>query len=387
MPAAPDFSSDIVARTPGANFRLATFNVENLFSRAIALDYDDNAVGQPFLDAFSQLNSLFAKAAYSVADKARIVELMSEHKLTGARPQNKHLEFRKIRGQLLATRAGITQVVASGRADWVGWIELKEKEIRDQAIINTARVIAAVDADVIALCEVEDRPGLMKFHDNVLRPILDATGRPPYQFGLVVDGNDARGIDVAILSRCRVTDVSTHIFDLHGAGPVFSRDCCEYFVELPGVAGRLLMMVNHFASKGSDPTGMRRRVHQASRVAEIVTQRLGQGFTRIAVCGDLNDAPHSASLAPLIGLASLQDALARFGNAIDPTGKRLGTYETGRTQLDYLLLSHALQGAALSAGIERRGHFAPRTWKPFDTVRNSRDEASDHHCVWVDLAI
>jgi len=387
MPNQPDFAADIVPRAPNSSLRIATFNVENLFSRPIAMGYEDNSVGQPYLDAYFELNSLFAKAQYSEQDKTRMLELLTDLKLTGARPQNKHLEFRKIRGQLLAKQAGRYRIVADGRAAWVGWIELKEREINDRAILNTARVIAAVDADVLALVEVEDRPGLIKFHDNVLRPILDSTGRPPYPYGLVVDGNDPRGIDVALLSRHPVSDISTHIFDLPGADPIFARDCCEYFIELPGRAGRLIVMINHFSSKGSDPTGMARRIHQARRVGEIVTARQSQGFTDIVVCGDLNDTPASASLAPLVGHPDLQDAVTRFAASIDPTGKRLGTYETGKEQIDYLLMSQSLQAAAKDAGIERRGHYAPRTWKAFDTIKSVRDAASDHHCLWVDLAM
>ncbi len=125
--ASPDYAADIVPRTPGTNLRIATFNVENLFSRPIAMSYEDNKVGQPFLDAFRELNSIFIKPVYSAADKARIIKLMTEHKLTGTRPQNKHLEFRKIRGQLLAKQANKYVVVANGRADWIGWVELKER--------------------------------------------------------------------------------------------------------------------------------------------------------------------------------------------------------------------------------------------------------------------
>lgn len=382
----PDYAADVVPRTLGTNLRIATFNVENLFSRPIAMGYDDNAVGQPYLDAFGELNSLFIKPVYTNADKERIVELMSEHRLTGTRPRNKHLEFRKIRGRLLAKRNGETVVVAEGRADWVGWIELKEREINDKAILNTARVIAAVDADILATVEVDDRPGLVKFSENVLAPVLEASGRQPYPYALVVDGNDPRGIDVGILSRYPITDISTHVFDLPGAPPIFSRDCAEYFLEVPGVPGRLIMMINHFASKGSDPTGMLRRVHQADRVRDIVAQRLSQGFSHIVVAGDLNDTPASASLANLLRTQDLTDIIKQFADAIDPTGKRLGTYETGKQQIDYLMLAGPLSEVARGAGIERRGYYAPRTFKSFETVTSDRDKASDHHCVWVDLA-
>jgi hypothetical protein len=50
-------------------------------------------------------------------------------------------------------------------------------------------------------------------------------------------------------------------------------------------------------------------------------------------------------------------------------------------------MSPELQQAARGAGIERRGHYAPRSFPSFDSVKSARDAASDHHCVWLDLAI
>lgn len=118
---------------------------------------------------------------------------------------------------------------------------------------------------------------------------------------------------------------------------MFSRDCAGYFLEVPGIDARLLVMVNHFASKGSDPSGTQRRIHQARRVKDIVAGRLGQGFTHVVVAGDLNDAPASDSLSRLLAMPELKDAISMFAQTIDPTGKRLGTYTTGRGQIDYLL--------------------------------------------------
>jgi hypothetical protein len=83
----------------------------------------------------------------------------------------------------------------------------------------------------------------------------------------------------------------------------------------------------------------------------------------------------------------LTDVIKKFASSIDPSGERVGTYETGKTQFDYLLMSPAVEAVAKGAGIERRGHYAPRTWTAFDSVKSSRDAASDHHCVWVDLAL
>jgi len=145
-------------------------------------------------------------------------------------------------------------------------------------------------------------------------------------------------------------------------------------------------MVNHFTSRGSDPSGMARRVFQRNRVAEIFNQRMEQGFQHAIVCGDLNDTPAKPALNSLISHPKLTDAVAMFANQIDPTGKRLGTYETGLQQFDYLLMSEEVEANAKVAGIERRGRHS-RLWTPFDTVTESRFQASDHHCVWVDLQV
>lgn len=381
----PDYYTDIVPRTPGTNVRIATFNVENLFSRPIAMDHEDSTIGQPYLDAYSELNSLFIKHDYTDEDKARILTLMTEQNLVGSRPENDHLEFRKIRGELLAKEGNAYKVTADGRRNWVGWIELKTKEIEDTAIVNTARVIAAVNPDILACVEVEDRPSLVRFNENVLAPIFEATDRHPYPFALVIDGNDARGIDVGILSRYPIKNICTHVFDMPGTSPIFSRDCAEYYLEIPGISEELLLLVNHFTSKGSDRTGMKRRIHQATRVRDIVTERLNEGRSHIIVAGDLNDTPDSPSLAQLISASELTDVVKQFADSIDPTGQRLGTYKTGTQQIDYLLMSPAMIAVARGAGIERRGVYAPRTFTSFDTVTSAREQASDHHCLWVDL--
>lgn len=387
MPRAPDYAADIVPRESPSHLRVATFNCENLFARPIAMNLDDNAKGQPYLDAYHELNSIFAKPVYSPEDKSRIVELLRQFKLTATHPQNRYLEFRKIRGKLLKRQGGTVTVVAGGRADWAGWMELKTQHISDQAILNTARTIAAVDADIQVLCEIDSRPALKQFHDALLAPILSRTGRTPYPYILLLDGNDPRGIDVAVLSRHPIFDLSTHIFDVPGAPPVFARDCAEYFVEVQGLAKPLLVMANHFTSQGSDHDGLRRRLPQSSRVKEIFDDRMQQGFTHTIIAGDLNDTPASQGLAPLVSHPDLKDAVARFANDIDPSGKRLGTYEDGRQQLDYLFMSPAVAAIARHAGIERRGYYAGRRWKSFDSVTSERLQASDHHVVWVDLAV
>ena len=48
--------------------------------------------------------------------------------------------LRRSRGRLVPKhRDGTIEIVASGRDDWIGWLELKREEVNEQATRNTAR--------------------------------------------------------------------------------------------------------------------------------------------------------------------------------------------------------------------------------------------------------
>ncbi len=64
--------------------RIASFNVENFFARAKALNTGSWTVGRPVLAAQAELNALLEQPTYSVADKARIVALLDTLGLTGS---------------------------------------------------------------------------------------------------------------------------------------------------------------------------------------------------------------------------------------------------------------------------------------------------------------
>ena len=70
----------------------------------------------------------------------------------------------------------------------------------------TAAVLAAIDADVVALQEVFDRDTLDFFHDRVLM----RTGCAPYPHRVCLPGNDGQGLNVALLSRRPPDRVTSH---------------------------------------------------------------------------------------------------------------------------------------------------------------------------------
>jgi endonuclease/exonuclease/phosphatase family metal-dependent hydrolase len=359
---------------------IATFNVENLFERPRAMNLPSWSAGQPALDAASELNALFNRRVYTPADKRKMLHRLAKYGLLGARSNNPYLSLRKIRGALLERKKGRPpRIVATGRDSWTGWIELRKEPIADPAIANTARAIAAVNPDILVLVEVESRPALQHFHDKVLGPLIDR----PYLHNMVIDGNDDRGIDVGILSRYPIQRIRSHIADRSASSPTFSRDCPEYYVELP--SGReLLILPNHFASKGSDPGGKRRRL-QAKAVRSIY-EGLRKKFPLAIVAGDLNDYPNSGSLDPLLKDTDLVDAMSLKQYA----GAFPGTYQraTAKEKIDYLLLSPALRRKVETVDVFRKGFYAPRKWESFENINEEnrdRFQASDHHCVWADL--
>jgi len=98
--------------------------------------------------------------------------------------------------------------------------------------------------------------------------------------------------------------------------------------------------------------------------------------------GDLNDTPASAPLASLF-----TDGFEDISTHPAYPTQRPGTFGTGlKTQkIDYLITSQELRAHLVGVGIERRGSYHPALWQPFDTVKKSADDASDHHLVWADF--
>jgi len=366
--------------------RIAAFNVENLFNRARALDQRTWSVGRPVLEAYQRVCALLEEPVYTDEVKHDVLRELGRLGLRGG-DTAKFARLRQNRGRLLRrSRDGQVRVVAGGRADWIGWVELTTDRVDELALVNTARVLQDVGADIVGVVETESRLALKRFADAG----LVRQGRPRYPHVMVVDGNDERGIDVGVLSAAGYPLVGqhSHVDDADSVGRVFSRDCAEYHFSTPG-GRRVAILVNHFKSKGyggkvaSD--AIRRR--QAVRVAEIYRGLVAGGVDHVAVVGDLNDTPDSEPLAPLLGGTDLRDISAHPG--FDDDG-RPGTYGycTARNKLDYVLLSPPLFDAAAGGGIFRRGVWGGKRgvlWPIYETMTSAVHAGSDHAAIFADI--
>jgi endonuclease/exonuclease/phosphatase family metal-dependent hydrolase len=371
-----------------ADVRLASFNLENIFDRARALNQETWADGRPALEAVARLNQIFGKATYTATDRSAILTGLTKLGLAKSDDGGKFARLRQNRGHLLKRpTSGPPEVVATGRADWIGWVELKMEEVNEIATRTTAQVVRDVAADVVGVVEVDNRVALGRFN-NALLPAVSTT---PYPHVMVIDGNDDRGIDVGLMSRFPIATMRSHVDDRVGDSVVFSRDCPEYEIALPG-GDRLLLLVNHFKSKGygGQAASNARRLRQAQRVREIYDARRQEGVAHIAVLGDFNDTPASDPLSPLLGAGSeLRDVSAHPTFVSDG---RPGTFANGTAsgKIDYILLSPALFARVQRAGVWRKGVWGGKygtLWEIYAEMEKPVHAASDHAAVWVDLDI
>jgi predicted extracellular nuclease len=269
---------------------------------------------------------------------------------------------------------------------------VEQKEPRDT--LRLAERIRRLDLDVLAVQEVENVDTLRQFNTDQLASL--------YPHVALIEGNDVRFIDVAILSKAPLGAITSHQTWIHPDRPgerVFSRDLLE--VELFDARRRrrlLTLYVTHLKSKfvawPTDPVvGAREndalRLRQAESTAAIVARRQ-RTDARYVILGDMNDVAGASTLAPLVEIEGrrLVDGLASPVETRPPPNDRSGpgpedarwTYrfkpsgEPARYQLlDQIWLSEALGDRLVGAGIDRR-------------IRLTGD-GSDHDPAWVELDV
>ena len=372
--------------------RVASFNLENVFERAKALAGQDWDRGRPALEAYARINSLLNETVYTEADKREIRTLLRKLGLAKKDDGGPFALLRQNRGRLVVRRKTASgtrlDIVANGRADWIGWVELKTEPVNELSTQHTAMVMRDVSADVLAVVEADNRISLVKFSAIM----LEAIEGMPFPHVMVIDGNDDRGIDVGLMTKANyeIVGIRSHVDDTDDKGTIFSRDCPEYIVRTP-TGKRVILLVNHFKSKGngSQADSNEKRQRQARRVAGIYKRLVSEGEKNIVVLGDLNDHPASTPLAPLLGATNLRDVTEHPNFTSDG---RPGTFRNGTAtqKYDYVLLSPALFAKIKGGAIFRMGVWGGKRGTLFPhyaTITAPIEAASDHAAIYADLAL
>jgi len=254
--------------------------------------------------------------------------------------------------------------------------------------------IISCDLDVLAVQEVENIGILRKFNREMLG------GR--YSHLALIEGNDPRFIDVAILSKLPLGPVTSFQTAVHPADNdqrVFGRDLLEVEIWNEGRTERLFTLYNnhlksHFVPYDEDPVAgaaaaNARRLRQAEMVARIVANR-NRPDSRYLILGDMNDPPDSPWLEPFttsteLGLA---DALTNPQETRAPKPDTTGpgpqttawTYRHKESELppEYYLYDHIWLSPALAQ--RQRGAF-------IDRRKLHGGDGSDHDLAWVVLGL
>jgi endonuclease/exonuclease/phosphatase family metal-dependent hydrolase len=378
--------------------RIAAFNVENLFARPKAFRSTDLSAGEPILDAYREVNLLMRQASYSAADKSRMLQLLVRLDVyyvnaQGAIRRRESIDpawawLRKNRGAFdkqPEDDAQDIEIIADGRDDWIGWVELATEPTDETGTRMTARVIQDVGADILAVVEAEDRPALNRFNRDFLGGM--------YGHAMLIDGNDERGIDVALLTRpaFAINPIRSNVDFEDAAGVVFSRDCPQYVVQTPSSTA-IHVLVNHFKSQSGGGGDKRRR--QAAAVRSIADGLVAEN-QHVVVLGDLNEGlpaggSQAINLEPLYANGSpLVDCYSLQGFNL---GDRLGSFDScgPSNRLDYIFLSRSLLPSFEGGGLFRTGLWGsrktrPDAWDTYEEMTESAHQASDHAAIFVDL--
>lgn len=267
---------------------------------------------------------------------------------------------------------------------------------RDRTL--TAQTLAATGADICALQEVENLVTLTAFHNRYLRKF----SRRGYGRKVLKEGNDKRGIDVALLSRVPVVHVRSHAgatFEALGVAPppgvpkharAFRRDCLEVDVAVSGRA--LTLFICHFKSMhgGRDETRPIREA-EARAVRRLVEIRFADpARAEWVILGDFNDffeqngqAVNDHGLGPFLEDGFAEDLAASAVS--DPKERWSHHYfqDDSYNALDHIFLSPALaaQNTGASAKYVRIG--TPYRVERYEGFRLpgigwARPKASDH---------
>ncbi|MDQ7013515.1 MAG: endonuclease/exonuclease/phosphatase family protein [Planctomycetota bacterium] len=264
-----------------------------------------------------------------------------------------------------------------------------------QALADTIR---ALDADVLALQEIESEAVIRWFRDTYLADL-------GYEYLASIDAGDERGIEQAVLSRFPIASVTNwprhplggvhpdkwgNSENWHAGEPLtFHRSPMRVVVEIPRDASpgaaessdadayRLTLYVVH--AKSGRPGEYWRLAEARGLVNQIRQQLKADPDANVVVLGDFNAFLGDESVQTLVG--------AGFADAIAPAGQRnprFATHASGR-RIDHILVNDNLQpelvaGRAFVLGTPSlpEGVDYRQEWRP-------DGYASDHFPVVIEI--
>lgn len=263
----------------------------------------------------------------------------------------------------------------------------------DERAAKLAEAIRAIDADVIALQEVESLGALEWFRDNWLADM-------GYTHLASIDVGYFRGIECSVMSRFEITQVKVwpdlRIDDELREGPGWTpnRDSGEpmrfqrspIMVDVRTDAGYELTLFSIHQKSGNF---RHQREFEALKIMQLVKQREAEDPSRnIVVLGDFNAAPWDKSFRVYLERGMVDTLAHRIiprWQEDDLTEANLyKTHESDRV-LDYILLNRAAYREFVPGSAFVYGTLFPPADYNWRTDPHPPGYASDHYPVVIDL--
>lgn len=373
--------------------KIAFFNIQNLFFRH--RDFMKAPCGKCVQNWMTEMDLLVRKIFKSARDLDRMQELAFLLRIEELDHQ-KYAVLRSRGASLFIHSCEFpVQEKASDGNGWNGWVEVENYPIDPKAISNKARLLAETDADVVLLQEVEDRFSLSKFNHRVLKQFPFER----YQSSVLVQGNDPRGQEQALLYRkgYQVNSMKLYTDEINRKGGLlFDKNCLVYELKTPEKKSFWILTAQLNDSGKNKQEADETRLEQTQRLAGIYHKMQELGMEYIIVAGTFGTVSYCYSMIPLLQDTDLKDICRHpsFNATRDKNREgyhSLGAYSKGINikQKDYLLLSPSLYSKVKSCGMNRRGVWPKKKgqWPVYYALREEAHQASEHPVLWVNLFI
>ncbi|MDP6962706.1 MAG: endonuclease/exonuclease/phosphatase family protein [Planctomycetota bacterium] len=233
------------------------------------------------------------------------------------------------------------------------------RTVSESRMARLAVAINSMNADVIALQEVENRGLLEEFNRNYLNGL-------GYEV-VLFEGNDKRGIDNAVLSRLPIEAVTSYRHsdyqDSNGVTRRFGRDLLR--VSIGGDFNTDVYVVHFKSQSGGEKSDVKREAEAAKALAIIEAEvKLNPNY-QFVIAGDFNEVPSEPSVKMFVD--------AGFVDSCAGTDKYTYNKKPYLSRIDFVLCS---------AKLAQKISFA-------DIIQSmpglSLKCVSDHYPVWVEF--
>jgi endonuclease/exonuclease/phosphatase family metal-dependent hydrolase len=251
-----------------------------------------------------------------------------------------------------------------------------------------AAAIRAIDADIIALQEVESLAALTWFRDTYL---VDAG----YRWLASEDVGYYRGVECSVMSRFEISAarvwLNESLDDVRREGEgwtavppgeraTFQRSPLMVEIRTPDGYELTVFSLHH---KAGDFKWQREA--EALRIVDFITQVVERDASRnIVVMGDFNAAPWDKSVRVYLRAGMIDTMAHRIWHEDNPESAQYKTHESDRC-LDYILLNSAACRELVIGSQFVLGTLAPPPTYDFRTDTPPPGYASDHYPVVIEL--